>query len=190
MLWKRKHGCKESRAVLGIKTKAAGVGARIAENCRGCLTLGRSRRGIRVETFWSKVYKTDDCWFWIGAISSHGYGAFKYEGRIWRAHILSWTMQNGPVPDGLELLHACDIRNCVRVDHMKAAVHVENMRDAVSKGTVFLPEINTNTDAFVCGHPRTVENTRMALRASGSRLAACRICIRSRKRRYRLCRVA
>lgn len=126
------------------------------------------------DRFWDKVLKTDTCWVWIGKLSDQGYGILTdYETKQYRAHLLAWTWENGPVPDGLELDHLCRNRACVRVSHLEAVTHKTNM------------ERGANAQATHCanGHPRTPENTGINSKEGWKR---CLICHRERElARYR-----
>jgi endogenous inhibitor of DNA gyrase (YacG/DUF329 family) len=94
-----------------------------------------SRRCKRVDPsrFWARVNKTDSCWLWVGTIAHHGYGVFQWDGADVYVHRLSWLIHNGPVPDGLFVCHTCDVRNCVRPDHLFVGTREDNMQDAVAK---------------------------------------------------------
>lgn len=83
-----------------------------------------------LERFWLKVKKTDDCWIWIAGLSPDGYGKFKAFGKTFRATRFIWTHMNGAIPEGQQILHACDNRLCVRPDHLHLGSHKENMREA------------------------------------------------------------
>lgn len=89
------------------------------------------------ERFWEKVnVDPDGCWLWTGAIHTMGYGVMQRGGRgegIVRAHRVSWELQNGAIPDGLCVLHRCDVRACVRPDHLFLGTMSDNSRDMSAK---------------------------------------------------------
>ena len=89
------------------------------------------------ERFWAKVARgsTSECWLWLGGISSTGYGSIKRSGgaRI-TAHRASWELHRGPVPDGLWVLHRCDVRRCVNPAHLFLGTRLDNIRDMDAKG--------------------------------------------------------
>ena len=67
-----------------------------------------------------------------------GYGRFNFQyedrKRIRIAHRVAWELVNGPIPDGLEVAHKCDVRNCCNPDHLFLATHDQNMQDCKEKG--------------------------------------------------------
>lgn len=92
------------------------------------------------ERFWAKVNKNGPlmpgmktrCWVWTGFILN-GYGRFNQgPGKTQRAHRIAYELQHGPLPAGMEALHECDLKKCVR--HIYAGTQRENMRDAAARG--------------------------------------------------------
>jgi hypothetical protein len=83
--------------------------------------------------FWGKVHKTERCWIWTGA-TNDGYGIFDKQLQERYAHRIVWALTVGPIPFGLRVLHTCDVRACVRPDHLLLGTQADNMIDMVEKG--------------------------------------------------------
>ena len=52
------------------------------------------------------------CWLWQRSSTSDGYGKVQFNGRMWRVHRVVWMLANGPIPEGLCVLHHCDTPGC------------------------------------------------------------------------------
>ena len=74
------------------------------------------------------------CWIWLGSINDFGYGKLTLNSKSVRAHRLSWEQHRGPIPDGLWVLHKCDVPCCVNPDHLFLGTRVDNVRDMFQKG--------------------------------------------------------
>lgn len=96
--------------------------------------LRRLPRRSVADRFWSKVDKADDCWIWTGGKTYGGYGVFCLDGQMRRAHRIAWIITNGPIPDGMEVLHRCDNPPCVNPAHLCLGTHQDNMDDMARKG--------------------------------------------------------
>jgi hypothetical protein len=84
--------------------------------------------------FWKKVKKTSSCWLWTGSKTRLGYGTC-WDGEMSRrAHRLSWELEHGPIPDGVDVLHSCDNRACVNPRHLHLGNHRDNMKEMVARG--------------------------------------------------------
>lgn len=112
-----------------------GETARVTDPHAACRATALPRDRRQDGGFWSKVLKTECCWLWTrsrtGALA---YGAFWQNGRIVRAHRVAYELTVGPIPDGLDLLHECDVPHCVRPDHLRPDTHAANQQDMVAKG--------------------------------------------------------
>lgn len=103
--------------------------------------MAETKRITRDERFWSKVNKTETCWLWTAGVNNKGYGRFRYFSDAERhglgcdlyAHRVAWLLTNGPIPDGMEVLHRCDTPRCVSPDHLFLGTQADNMRDASRK---------------------------------------------------------
>ena len=87
--------------------------------------------------FWAKVKKTKSCWIWTGKITAYGYGVVR---RRWithneiKAHRYAWILSYGEIPQGLFVLHRCDVRNCVNPKHLFIGTQRDNAKDMWNKG--------------------------------------------------------
>lgn len=86
------------------------------------------------DTFWSHVQGGDGCWLWDGVKTKLGYGAFTIRRQQRLAHRLMFEAINGAIPAGMCVCHVCDVRNCVRPDHLFLGTQAVNMRDMTRKG--------------------------------------------------------
>jgi len=84
--------------------------------------------------FWEKVDKTGSCWLWTGLLSDEGYGRFHVNRVGIPAHVYSYELHVGSVPDGMILRHTCDVRRCIRPDHLVPGTQKQNIADAVERG--------------------------------------------------------
>jgi hypothetical protein len=91
------------------------------------------------ERFWAKVEKGDGCWLWTGAVYTCGYGRFTYTDATGRrhdtgAHRFSLALSEGDRPSPMCACHRCDVKPCVRPDHLFWGTQQDNLRDMAEKG--------------------------------------------------------
>ena len=46
----------------------------------------------------------------------------------------AWRLSRGPIPEGMEVCHSCDVPRCCNPDHLFLGTHADNMQDKVAKG--------------------------------------------------------
>lgn len=73
------------------------------------------------------------CWLWTGFLLRDGYGGFAIGGGPVSAHRFSWSIKNGEIPDGMCVLHRCDVACCVNPDHLFLGTQQTNIADKVAK---------------------------------------------------------
>lgn len=118
------------------------------------------------------------CALWTGACNEQGYGRIGVRGadgrfRATYVHVVAWELENGPVPDNLELDHVkdrgCRYRNCASLAHLEPVTHAVNMLRSA------------RTHCRKNHHEYTPENTR--INKAGGRV--CRACQRDAQQRWR-----
>jgi HNH endonuclease len=106
-----------------------------------------------VARFWASVNKngptqphmTTPCWEWTASVlQDRGYGQFRAHRRKVTAHRFAYELVHGLVPEGLQVLHRCDNRRCVRAElgddgHLYAGTHADNMADRDARGRTAVP---------------------------------------------------
>ncbi|MFH5773550.1 HNH endonuclease [Paracoccus sp. NGMCC 1.201697] len=70
-----------------------------------------------------------DCWIWIGAQGSHGYGRVSYHRKSSAAHRVAFIESGGSFQDGNLVRHLCGNPFCVRPAHLKAGTPKDNAQD-------------------------------------------------------------
>lgn len=75
------------------------------------------------------------CQLWLGTVvKSTGYGEIKVDGRKTSAHRAMWLSHHGEIPAGMVVMHKCDVRICVNLDHLSIGSRKENSADMSRKG--------------------------------------------------------
>jgi len=81
-------------------------------------------------------YKVDSngCWVWTHGRFQFGHGRIKILGCDLKAHRISWELHNGPIPEGLFVLHSCDNPPCINPEHLFLGTQQDNIDDMRAKG--------------------------------------------------------
>lgn len=94
---------------------------------------GHNRKGHRGSDRWHEEDFGFDtpCWIWNGYINPHtGYGtatSWEETNKMEPAHRAIYKEFIGPIPEGLDIDHLCEIRNCVNPNHLEPVTRLENL---------------------------------------------------------------
>lgn len=118
------------------------------------------------------------CWLWARAYTGNGYGQLGRRG----AHRASWEAFNGPIPDGLWVLHKCDTPACVNPHHLRLGSQKDNMSECGSKGRINQGHRSWDRRTH-CLHGHLITPGNTYVRANGKR--QCVACRKTIHRKYR-----
>lgn len=120
------------------------------------------------------------CWLFQGFLHPKaGYGEFCYRGKKMRAHRAAYIIFKGPIPDGFDVCHSCDVRRCLNPDHLWAGTNEQNLHDASDKGRHHC-QLKTHCPK---GHPYDEQNTLVIRTKSYTGVGRqCRTCTLERTR--------
>ena len=89
--------------------------------------------------FFQKIELTQTCWWWRGSRNAAGYGKMSVAGfRVptESTHRVAWYLTHGPIPEGMQVLHACDQPSCVNPRHLFLGTNKDNRQDSMNKGRI------------------------------------------------------
>ena len=136
-----------------------------------------------IERFENKFEKhASGCWLWVAGKYPTGYGMFHLTPKRGvsptNAHRASWLLYRGPIPQGKQVCHHCDIHACVNPEHLFLGTQKDNIQDMIAKGRkVWSPKLTHCKN----GHAFTEQNT--GRHANGTQ--RCRRCASDVVLRYK-----
>lgn len=80
------------------------------------------------------VISESGCWLYQRGLSGKGYGIISIKDRAVQAHRVAYELRRGPIPEGLCVLHKCDVPRCINPDHLFLGTLGENNTDREQKG--------------------------------------------------------
>lgn len=131
----------------------------------------------------SLVWIETGCWIWQPKTHGDGgYGAFRFSkgpglgmGSGY-AHRLAWELTYGPIPEGLDVCHRCDVPPCCWPEHLFLGTPQDNYDDMRAKGRARQGLSWSSRTHCVNGHEFNPENTNV----DRDNKRICRVCKRIR----------
>ena len=80
----------------------------------------------------TKGKEQGDCWI-AKKPGATGYGSVEFEGKTMPLHRASWEIYNGEIPEGLCVLHICDVRACSNPKHLYLGDKKQNRKDFMER---------------------------------------------------------
>jgi hypothetical protein len=83
------------------------------------------------------------CWLWTGAAKELGYGVIGLGHRgdgTAKAHRVAYQLYKGDIPQGMNVLHSCDLPCCVNPAHLRLGTLSDNSQDCVARGRHKIPD--------------------------------------------------
>jgi hypothetical protein len=97
---------------------------------------------VEREAFFARVDRrgANECWPWLGStMKKSARGVFYFKGKNYIAARVAWHLHAGePPPANLFVCHSCDNPNCVNPSHLWLGTNSDNIKDAASKGRLYM----------------------------------------------------
>lgn len=75
------------------------------------------------------------CLIYLGYADKFGYGKISVTSSTnERTHRVAWMLKHGKIPEGMCVLHKCDVPSCCNVEHLFLGTRTDNAIDKAKKG--------------------------------------------------------
>ena len=105
----------------------------------------RKKHKTLYKRFWEKV---DEDLMWTGAKNPDGYGVILDNGKTIRAHRVSYEFFYGQIPDGMQVLHHCDIPRCVNPNCLHLGDNKMNIREREQRHRGRVPNLKGENHGY------------------------------------------
>ncbi|MDP9870449.1 MULTISPECIES: HNH endonuclease signature motif containing protein [Streptosporangium] len=113
---------------MGDPVTAAMVATELVEE------TGKLAKARRKLLDYMRVDHVRGCWLVQVGMTRNGYGQMMVDHERDLTHRWSYRAFHGPIPAGLVVRHACDVRNCVNPLHLSIGTQSDNIRECVARG--------------------------------------------------------
>jgi DNA-binding XRE family transcriptional regulator len=86
--------------------------------------------------FWTKVdvRGKDECWNWLGAQKSFGYGNVRINRKYMTAHRVAFLLKYKKINGDNMVLHKCDNPSCCNPHHLEQGTRLQNAQQRTIRG--------------------------------------------------------
>lgn len=128
------------------------------------------------DRFLSKTKRVGACLIWTACKNERGYGFFAHPNsaaHMMKAHRAAWLLFKGDIPHGAKVLHTCDNRSCVNVEHLYIGDQKMNALDRDTRGRNGVAKLSVSDVEQI--RASTEGNTALAARLNVSRITVSRV---------------
>lgn len=128
-----------------------------------------------IDKYLNNTYKDPNtgCFIWLGSVTTNGYGQITLNKKTRSLHRAIYELHNNIVLNKKNvIMHICDTRSCININHLKLGTQSLNMLDASKKGRMFNP--HRNKKYCINGHEFNELNTKFVT----SKHRKCKICVK------------
>jgi hypothetical protein len=98
------------------------------------MRLNVNEAALKIQHLLTNYYvDSQGCWIHRNKINTEGYVTLGKGKNRHPAHRLSYALYKGHIPEGLQICHTCDVRNCINPNHLFLGTHSDNMQDMSKK---------------------------------------------------------
>lgn len=111
----------------------------VAENEGRDMKIDKSNRVLRATIkerleFYSKKDLETGCVNWTSGVDRYGYGRISISRKRRLVHRIAYEEIHGPISRQVLVLHKCDNRTCINIEHLFLGTQQENLADMYRKG--------------------------------------------------------
>lgn len=125
----------------------------------------------RLRSIYNQSKMVNGCLEYQGSLDVGGYAFISWNYKLWKGHRLVWFLEKKQMPKKL-ILHKCDNRKCVNIDHLYEGNHKDNMADQLARNR------HHKASRTKCreGHLFEGDNVMMGVSKIGTPFRRCREC--------------
>lgn len=107
-------------------------------------------------------------------------------GKSTSASRMCWEIVNGEIENNLFVLHSCDNKYCINVDHLRLGTQQDNINDMWERDRVRFPNVYHQSKKTHCpkGHEYSGDNLGYGYRRGKFSNRYCKTCSRTQQKEY------